>query len=171
VANTPPELSLDEKGIIVYMAGYLALKTSKKFNCQTCLSLWKRNVSDVAEDDVPNEYTFLGNKQYEYIQTGGLFSPSERLVSFVITLESVFRSHVSSALHNDKLRGKFMTQVLTSPDLTHITCGAEACSVIKMYMLQLYFIVRIKHVFREQNRSFQSVGNKRNRKALKLLHI
>ena len=86
VAVVPSSLTLDERGIIVYLAGYLGTKTMKKYGCHDCELIW-RQPSDEA---VGPEFTFFNNKQYDGLQTGGLFRPSDVLVSFVSALEMVF---------------------------------------------------------------------------------
>ena len=163
IDREPPELCQVEQNIVVYLAGYLAKKAMKKYNCHSCETLWQNT------DPSSAGYTHLKNKQYSHLIDGGLFMPSSLLVSFVSVLEITFRSEIPEIIHNGKIREKFITKVNKGDKLPEISCNE--CSEVQSYMVHLYFIIRIHHVLREQNRTFSEPGRKRNRKTMKLLHI
>ena len=168
VAVVPSSLTLDERGIIVYLAGYLGTKTVKKYGCHDCELIW-RQPSDEA---VGPEFTFFNNKQYDGLQTGGLFRPSDVLVSFVTALEMVFREHVTNTVHNPNIRLRYVESVEKRQDIVLAVCGDTRCHKSHMYiMLHLYFTVRIHHLLKEHSRSLQMPGVKRNRKLMKLTHV
>ena len=107
VADVPSSLTLDERGIIVYLAGYLGTKTVKKHGCHGCELIW-RQPSDEADG---HEFTFFNNKQYDGMQIGGLVRQSDVLVSFVSAPEMVFREHVTNTVHNRNIRLRHVESV------------------------------------------------------------
>ena len=162
VARTPPQFSMVEDNILVYIAGYLAHKAYKKFSCLDCYKVWQ----DTSK--VPNEQnTFMKHKQYQYCHESGLYFPSDSLLNFVSHLEQQFRT-VSNVFHTKGLLLKYILVVNSASDVPSVTSSCENCC---KYVIRLFFVVRIHHFLREQNRTFQLPGGKRNRKVMKLLHI
>ena len=168
VADVPSCLSLDESGILVYMAGYVGTKTVRKFGCHHCELIW-RQANEEAADAGP-EFTFLNNKQFDCLQMGGLFKPSGVLVGFVSALEILFRKHVTHTLHIPNIRLRYVESVQTDQDICFVVCSETECLKAVMYMIHLYFTVRIHHLLKEHSRRFETPGVKRNRKMLKLIH-
>ena len=167
VSNMPPNMTPQEGNIIVYLAGYIGKKAISKFKCSDCVSIWRK--PDAASSSTL--YAFIDNKQYSDLTVGGLFYPSSVLVKFVTCLESVFREQVPIAIHGSKLGVNFMSKVQSSASAPRVTCSNDACLPSHSYMVQLYFIVRVHHYLREQNRQMQQPHAKRNRKTLKLMHL
>ena len=142
---------------------YLGKKATQKFQCKSCQMIWQipRSSADA--------HTFINNKQYTVCEESGLFVPSSALESFVSQMEISFRSDVPLTMHSGKIRGRFLTKVIT--DLPVITCGQSECALARQYLIDLFFTVRIHHVLWVENRSFQCPGRKRNRKTMKFMHI
>ena len=149
-----------------HIAGYLGTKTVKEFGCE---SIW-RQTTEEAEDAGP-EFTFFNNKQCDGLQTGGLFRPSYLLLNFLYALEIVFREHVTQAVHNPNIRLRYVESIKKEQDIFLVVCGDTDCHKSHMYMVNLYFTVRIHHLLKEQSRSLHMPGVKRNRKVIKLLHV
>ena len=92
------------------------------------------------------------NKQYSFLEQGGMFFPSMSLVGFVPQLEVRIREHVVVAMYTEKIRSKFVTKLLKHQlDVSRGNANGETAN---LYMTQLYFIVRIHHMLCEQNRRF-----------------
>ena len=64
-----------------------------------------------------------------------------------------------------------MSKVKDASSISSVTCSNIVCTSAQSYMVQLYFIVRIHHLLREQNRQIQRPNAKRNRKTMKLMHL
>ena len=165
VSRMPPQFNLAEENIITYLAGYLSRKMLQKFSCDLC-----RNVLTDKNAD-GTEYTFLMNKQYHWLQTGGLAVPSQELVLYVSDMETLFREQVPATLYSVGIRVKFAGKAIKLTSFDGILCGKTDCQKACKYMTHLFFIVRIHHALGDINESFQAPGRKRNRKVLKLMHI
>ena len=165
VGRIPPELSVAEDNIIVYIAGYLGRKASKKFQCKACQMIWQMSSSNA------DSHIFVNNKQYCVAGESGLYPQCCYGLSFVSQMEISFRSDVPLTMHSGKIRGRFVTKVTTNANLPVITCGQNVCDTARQYIIDLFFTVRIHHVLREENRSFECPGRKRNRKTMKFMHI
>ena len=166
VSRASPELNLSEENIIVYLAGYLIRKTLKKFPCHKCEALW----CQTGQAD-GKQLTFLNVKQYNWLQGGGLVTPTEEMQACVSDMEILFREQSSFISHTDKIRTKFVTKSVNLTSLEKITCSEPACQISQKYMTELYFIVRIHHSLRATNRNLRCSGNRRNRKVMKFQHI
>ena len=92
-------------------------------------------------------------------------------LSFAYALEMVFREHVTQAVHNPNFRLRYVESIKTEHDVFLVVCGDTDCKKSHMYIVNLYFTVRIHNLLKEQNRSLQILGVKRNRKVMTLLHV
>lgn len=165
--SNAPNMSLAEENIVVYLAGYLVRKVTKKFSCPDC----KDQLVSHSAPSTSAQWTFLSKKQYSHLAEGGLYRPSEDLVAMVTEMEAIFRTSVPGIIHGDKIRGKLFSRMTGSSNLPQISCIRPECIQMTHYIIHLYITVRLHHVLREQNRKFQAPNQKRNRKAMKLLHI
>ena len=141
VSNMPPNMTPQEENIIVYLAGYICKKAISKFKCNDCVSIWRK--PDAASSSTL--HAFIDSKQYSNL-----------------TVESV--EQVSIAIHGSKLGVNFMSKVQSSDSAPRVICSNDACLPAHSYMVQLYFIVRVRHYLREQNRQMQQPHAKRKRK-------
>ena len=66
----------------------------------------------------------------------------------------MFRQYVPAAVHGTKVRANFFSKAYEAEHLYHITCDNA-----RLYMMQLYFVVRIHHVLHEHNRHVQRPGS------------
>ena len=171
VSNMPPNVTPQEGNIIVYLAGYVGRKAVLKFKCKDCRALWKKH-DESSHSDL---YTFINNKQYDDLTVGGGGGGGGGggtvLVDFITCMESVFREQVPLAIHRPKIGLHLMLKVKDASSISSVTCSNIVCTSAQSYMVQLYFIVRIHHLLREQNRQIQRPNAKRNRKTLKLMHL
>ena len=159
-------LTLPEENILVYIAGYLLRKLSKRHTCDICLqSLVQNCVSDPAN----KSYCFIDMKQYQHLDSGGLTYPSTTLVNFTNALEKVFRTSFPCVMHSSFVRSRLVKT--TSSRVEDITCGNVKCQSAQsyMYLINVFMTVRIHHVLREQNSGFGVSGRKRNRKIVKFI--
>ena len=92
-------------------------------------------------------------------------------LSFAYALEMVFRQHVTRAVHNPNFRLRYVESIKTEHDVFLVVCGDTDCQKSHMYIVNLYFTVRIHNLLKEQNRSLQILGVKRNGKVMTLLHV
>ena len=157
-------LSLSEKNIIVYLAGYLVIKAKQHFSCGMCASIWNSNETD------GEEFIFLQAKQHKHQSDAGLVVPSHKIKIFVSEMESLFRQTFPFIMHTEKLCSRILNKILAKTDMPKVICG-EGCNQSRLYLMKLFITLCIHHVVRKQNRLFKIIGQKRNRKVLKLLHV
>ena len=166
VARAPPQMSLEEENIIVYIAGYLVKKAGKKFGCEDCCKILSSNSSNHNEAS-----TFINNKQYTNLSEGGLLIPSDAVIHFTTILENEFRSHLQYSLYSKGIRKTFVSHCMDTLQINNMSCDSASCkTVTAFYMINLFFVIRIHHFLRVANQSLSQSGQKRNRKILKLTH-
>ena len=163
--NNAPVLTNIEHNIAAYLAGYLVRKTLQVYPCNRCKEL-------LEDKDNKGHYfsVFLEEKQYSDIPDNkGLVVPSSSAVQAVTELENMFKHVAPVVMHAEKVRAKLVAKAI---DLNVLDL-CEECNgwKKKVYFFNLFITVRVHHVLREQNRKFQIVGQKRNRKVLKLMHL
>ena len=81
---------------------------------------------------------------------------SRHVTNFTNTL--CFREQVPIGINGSKLGFNFMSKVQSSASASRVTCSNDACLPAHSYMVQMYFIVRLHHYLREQNRQMQSAS-------------
>ena len=153
-------LSVEEKNIMVYIAGYISRHVSP-IVCSTC-QLWL-----VGQLSTTTDTTFLANKQLEGTKKGGLVVPSQALSTLCSDAEVAFRAFVPGVLHMFSVRTRIVAHLERSLalDLPCDSCGMAG------KMFSLFTNIRLHHLLREENRSFVAVKGPRNRKTLKFAHV
>ena len=143
-------ISLKEDNVIVYLAGYVGKKARSRFACRDCEQMWMRSsvdLHDIVLDKPDNAFMLWQNKQYDnHLVEVGLFPPSQPLINFVSSLETVFRQCVMPAVHCTKVRVKFLLKAYEADAVCAITCGTVDCLAARRYMMKLYFVVKMHHV-------------------------
>ena len=116
--------------------------------------------------NMPNSsnYTFLGAKQYDYLNQGSLQIPSEKCVSFVSGLEGCFQENIDHYIYQERLKQKLHLK-MSSLDLPLIHCQRNECFVRVKYIIALYINIRLHHVLKMQNQRFQKKKSEKNQKA------
>lgn len=160
ISHSPPTFSSAEDCILVYLAGYIVKKVAKKFSCSSCTAI-------LTEQNKPIASAFLISKSYD--DTSSLTSPGDCVVEMVSHFEAVFRNCVPT-FHMNYIMQTFIRQVDLTDQSFKCGCPNHAASV-KTYMVKLFFIVRIHHYLRMQNRDLSMPNGKRNRKMMKLTHV
>lgn len=143
----------NQEGVVAYISSYLAFKAIKKFSWNRCQPMWISN-------DAKNQHVFLTNKQYDYLLTGGLCMPSNLLFNHVSSSELIFRKYVTNSIHNNKLWTRFLTTI--KYDLATDTTCSDDCNHSELYIVHLFFNVRIHYFLKQHNLQFGKPGQKRN---------
>lgn len=166
IANNT-SVSLPEENVAVYIGGYLIKKAKKRFRCQRCFSIWENiDKTSTGQDD---KFVFLEQKKFD--DSSNLTIPSDNIINFVTECETVFNNQVQLLPHSSKLCSSLTTKMMICDSVNNITCQAEECENVKLYLVGLYNSIKINQIVRDQNQSLKSVGQRRNRKLLKLQHL
>jgi hypothetical protein len=161
VSLSPPQFSVVEGNIIVYLAGYLVRKALKKFpGCSSCVETIVSTESKLSISTL-----FLNAKLYD--DSCHLLRPTSPVIEFVSRLEKVFRN-LTPRFHTSGVMQSFIQAVGDSVDCSMGCCDAHMDT--EKYVVQLFFIVRINHYLRDQNKDFKETKRRRNRKMMKLIH-
>ena len=128
--------------MIVYLAGYAGKKSLRRFACRTCEQMWMRSSVDVP-DKPENGFILLQNKQYyDYLVEGGLFVPSQSMVNFVSSLETIFRKNIAPDVHANKVIVQFLSKVYEADDVcvitssnTHVTLWRDYTELARRYKI------------------------------------
>ena len=162
------EVNVQESNILAYIGGYIAKKCKARFvTCKGCRAITTSMNLEAEHLD------FMQEKQYEHLELTdkGLTVPSNILVDAVIELETIFRNNFPFIVHHEKVRGRLFTKAMENQKFQLLKCEIEGCNKLKSFVGNLFFGLRIHHALKLQNRSFSKPNQKRNRKALKLLHL
>jgi hypothetical protein len=159
VAMSPLHFPLAECNVITYIAGYIVKKSVLKYPCSVCANIMK------AHTTVPSAM-FIHQKMYN--SECQMIVPSFLVLTFVNHLEDIFRKS-TQFFHQSGLFSSFNNHI-QSGDIDIILPSCHY-GVIKSYIIKLFFIIRINHYLREQNRDLKEPNKKRNGKIMKLLHL
>ncbi|GFO21846.1 hypothetical protein PoB_004835100 [Plakobranchus ocellatus] len=160
-------LTFVESNIVVYIAGYVALKFSSKV-CTDC-----KQVMLGMTDSASTEQVFLQAKSYEECSHGGLQVPSEVLVNAVGVMEEAFRSVTPHVLQTTGLRNMIIKRLMLNdhPSINRLVCPNSKCDLL-FYVANLFTNIRLHHHIKLKNFELTtaSKGIKRNRKASTFQH-
>lgn len=159
--NLPSEdVSMQEKNILTYIAGYIARKMKGRV-CDSCVE------SLVGELEGTQKEIFLTTKKYSDLRGDGLVVPSAQLVSVVEQLEIVFKKS-EHFLHMNMVRARFLQRM--EKDSTCLVCPEAKCKLAQN-VLNLFLNIRLHFTLKENNRNFAAASGRQNRKMLKLQHL
>ena len=158
-------LSVTEENIIFYIAGYISRKLNSKL-CNNCQELTHGQLEQFDE----TQQVFFSHKAIAGTSKGGLVIPSPNLVEVCQAAETVFRDVVERIIHMDKVRSRIVRSL--DKKVSFDMFNSQSCCPLKSHVLLLFTNIRLHHVLRENNRSFEVVNkSKKNRKVLKFNHL
>ena len=143
------DMSLIEKNVAFYIAGYIAKRLSDKV-CAACKLL----LVGPLEGTLPN------------LEGKGLISPSSQLYSVVQNLEMVFKNS-EDVLHMSNTRATFYGKM--EKEIGDLVCPSKCCK-LGGYVLNLFLNIRLHFAIKENNKRFAAASGRQNRKMLKLQH-
>ena len=169
-AMTLPPMSIIEKNVSVYLAGYLARKLKEKFTkCQDCLRKWLATGSE--KEELEREFIFLDQKNYYKdveINSKGLTAPSKILLSAVIDMELKFRQCMPLFITKKDVFENIFRVFESIEAVNKIVCSEPKCDPTKKYVRGFYARLRIHFDLELKNRNRKQLKKRKNKKLQKL---
>lgn len=142
-----------------YVAGYIARKLEKKYNCEIC----KNDLID-SNKTLSGSTMFLFFKEYDNV-TKGLCYPTDQFIESINYFGESFAELFRKATHYSKI-SEYIVSELLNFNLNFLTCNMhKTClqeDLVKMYVsLMIYY--KLKYISNSLNNS------KRNAKKIKKL--
>ena len=155
-----------ETAALVYVCGYLVRRAGDSISCDQCLILQLQSKEAVSEN---LDFALVMNKQYSsLLPSEGLLVPSDEIVRFAHHMDSRFRGFIQTIFHHGRLLNRLQTCVLKNSD--HVVGCPVHEAAQKHFLSKLFCKVKLHQFLREQTSHFSKKG-RRNRKAVKFLHL
>lgn len=154
-ANSYEEINLLENNGTSYVAGYFAFKLLKKHDCEECRNDFKNHT------DTSSNTLYARLRQFQGIQTGGIFVPSDHWVNYIKQLEELLMPNFYQLMYEKNVLYKIFN-ILKDVETNFIKCK----NFPKFYFLKLFIRIRLYYIILFANRTLKNKS--KNQKYLKI---